>query len=589
MTKIALRIFLFLIFLPVLYLAQNITKLEITGVKSFEAKEYISWCKLKDREKLTPLVIDSLQTRISSKLRERGYFFSSIKNYSYEKMDDSGSVVLKLDIDEGKPAYINDIFISGDSLNTERINREFENLHNMIFTKADVEKSISSVLDFHEENGYPFAKVNIKSVSLENDSLNNKIKASIYISIDKGRISRIDRIEIKGNTKTKEYVIARTTRIKPGTDYSQKDIDDIPDRLNKLLYFEPVSVPSYYINSKDEGILSIEIREKVTNNFDGIIGYVPANENDRNSRGYLTGLANISLRNLFGTGRAAGIKWQQIDRNSQELDIKYLEPWLFGHPFNVNLELYQLKQDTTYVQRKFESAVELLASSTVTASFIFTSASVVPTIRAIPVFTVYNSTTTSTGLCLKLDTRDDFYSPTEGFYFFNTYIYNKKKIYGPAKYLSSDMDLNINYQKFEVDFSYFKKLFSKNVIAVGLHGREMKGSDFEVSDLYKLGGANTLRGYKEQQFLGNRILWSNLESRLILARRTYAFLFFDSGYYMRQFDAAASTPKTEAFKYGYGLGLNIETGLGVMNVSYALGKGDSFSMGKIHFGLVSEF
>jgi len=47
--------------------------------------------------------------------------------------------------------------------------------------------------------------------------------------------------------------------------------------------------------------------------------------------------------------------------------------------------------------------------------------------------------------------------------------------------------------------------------------------------------------------------------------------------------------KSEEFLYGFGLGLNLETGLGVLRVSYALGKGDTFSDGKIHFGILNEF
>ena len=96
----------------------------------------------------------------------------------------------------------------------------------------------------------------------------------------------------------------------------------------------------------------IEVKEKNTNNFDGIIGYIPPGKNE--NTGYITGLVNISLRNLFGTGRAAAIKWNKYNRDSQELDLKYLEPWLLSYPLNINLELYQRVQDTTYVQRKLE-------------------------------------------------------------------------------------------------------------------------------------------------------------------------------------------------------------------------------------------
>ena len=85
----------------------------------------------------------------------------------------------------------------------------------------------------------------------------------------------------------------------------------------------------------------------------------------------MTGLVNISLRNIFGSGRAAAIRWQKLDRNSQELELKYLEPWFLSYPFNISVGFNQRKQDTIYVQRKFEGAIEFLATETISASLQF--------------------------------------------------------------------------------------------------------------------------------------------------------------------------------------------------------------------------
>jgi len=117
----------------------------------------------------------------------------------------------------------------------------------------------------------------------------------------------------------------------------------------------------------------------------------------------------------------------------------------------------------------------------------------------------------------------------------------------------------------------------------------LRGPTFENSDLYRLGGTNSLRGYREGQFLGSRIFWSNLEYRALLTIRSYGFIFFDTGYYLRPGEPDRNIDKSEDFLYGYGLGLNLETALGVLRVSYALGKGDTFSDGKIHFGILNEF
>lgn len=455
------------------------------------------------------------------------------------------------------------------------------------FTETVVEEAISIALDYFENNGFPFASIKIESVYFYTDSTEQKNFADIYLSISKGSPGRFDKITIEGNTKTKDYVLIRELRDVQSNLYSQKKIDEIPALLNRLRFFEPLEKPVYYINSKNEGVLKIIVKEKETNNFDGVVGYVPAS--GTNEKGFFTGYVNISLRNLFGTGRTAAIRWLQENRNSQELELRYIEPWLFGYPFNIDLNLFQRKQDSTYVQRNVEGRIDFLATQEITASLSINTQSTIPTERKNKVFTVYNSDALTTGFNFKIDTRDDFYAPTGGFFLINSYKYTSKNINGPVEYISSSTKTKVNFQRLEVDFGYFQKIFGGQILAIGIHARELRGSDIEISDMYFLGGTNSLRGYREKQFTAGRVAWSNLEYRYLLSRRSFAFLFFDTGYYLRNENIENSITKIEGFKIGYGLGLNIETGLGVLGVSFALAKGDSFSDGKIHFGIVNEF
>lgn len=281
------------------------------------------------------------------------------------------------------------------------------------------------MLTHFENTGYPFAQITINSVNFYYDSTDNENYADIYLKVDSGKENKIDKVEIRGNTSTKDYVIIRELRLEVSEPYKQSRIEEFPKRLNRLRFFEPVSNPQFYINSKQEGVLVVDVKEKNTNNFDGIIGYIPPGKNE--SSGYITGLVNISLRNLFGTGRAAAIKWNKYNRDSQELDLKYLEPWFLSFPLNINLGLYQRVQDSSYVQRKIEGSIEYLATEDISASLLVASESVVPTVRTVPVFTVFNSSYLTTGANLKIDTRDDPYSPTEGFLFINSYSYTKKQ------------------------------------------------------------------------------------------------------------------------------------------------------------------
>ncbi len=600
-------------FISITVFAQNpnavpvIQSVEIKGAENFSESRYINWSGVSSGTKIYDGLIDTVKKNISYQLSLEGYYNFIFKECRIEKHDSlSGNLIIN--IDEGTPTYIRSLHYTSGKEDSLVIKDYLDELStgsfgkNRIFSRQNLDYTFNRILDFLENNGYPFAKINLVSTYFSFDTLLNKHFVDLWLNVDKELKAKIDYIEISGNTKTNDDVILKAAGIREGEIYSQKIIDDIPARLNKLNFFEFVEKPSFYFNSRNEGILSIKIKERQTNNFDGIVGYVPSST--ANERGYFTGFVNIGLRNLFGTGRGASIRWQQENPSSQELELHYLEPWLLNYPFNLELGLFQRKQDSTYVQRSLDAKLEFLATDEISASLLLSSLSTIPTERKLKTFTVFNSSSLVTGVSLKIDTRSDLYSPTKGILFISNFKSSIKKINGPANYITSDTKTEVNYQRIELDMHVFHELFNKQVVALGLHARELKGNDFEISDLYLLGGVNTLRGYREKQFQGNRIFWSNLEYRYLLESRSFIFLFFDSGYYLRDENQTPTLSgqaptylsgqvrnisRASGFKIGYGLGLNIETGLGVMSISFALGQGDSFSQAKVHFGIVNQF
>ncbi|MFZ2324379.1 MAG: BamA/TamA family outer membrane protein [Ignavibacteriaceae bacterium] len=579
---------LFFLLITTISSAQRLSSFEITGNFNFDDSQYLRWSGLHIDQPYFIGIVDSAKSNIAKNILLQGYYFFEFGNSHLEFSKDSTTFKISLNIKENSPVVVKNIFFQGvDSTLNDELNYRFRFLKDQIFSKNELENNIDQTLTNFENSGHPFAKIIISSINVYRDTIEDKNYADIYLTIESGIENKIDKVEIIGNASTKDYVIVRELRLNLGETYSQSMIENFPKQLNRLSFFEPVKVPEYYFNSKNEGVLQIVVKEKNTNNFDGIIGYTPPGTNEKT--GYVTGLVNISLRNLFGTGRAAAIRWNKYNKDSQELELKYLEPWLLSYPINLNLNLYQKIQDSTYVQRKFEASLEYLATESISASVSVATESVIPTERTIPVFTVYNSSYLTTGLILKIDTRDDPYSPTEGILFTNSYIYSRKSINGPLEYITQDLRTKIDLQKIAVSFYTYYQIFDKQVIAIGVNGKELRGPTFENSDLYKLGGANTLRGYREEQFLGSRILWSNLEYRFLFTKRTFGFLFFDTGYYLRPEESQRDISKAEDFLYGFGLGLNLETSIGVLGVSYALGKGDTFSDGKIHFGILNEF
>ena len=578
--SIRIQIILYFFFYQIIF-SQVINSIEIHGTKIYSEKDYLIWTRISKGTKIFEGIDDSINKNILAALQEQGYYFADVKTILLPV--DSSKINLLINVNENEPAFISNIKYNCDGKDSSYLSKIFSQLFHKIFSKEIFENAVSNVLDYYEDSGYPFASVKINSIYFYSDSSTKKNYADIFLNIDKGIKGIINRIEITGNDKTKDKVILRELGLNIGDEYNQKIIDAIPAKLNKLNFFEHIEIPAYYINNKNEGILKISVKEKVTNNFDGIIGYVPSSGKEK---GYFTGFINLGFRNLFGTGRAALIRWQRENQNTQELELKYSEPWIFNYPFNLSGSIFQRIQDSTYIQRNYEGILEYLATSEISASILINSQSTIPIERKNKIFTVFNSSSITAGMNFKIDTRDDYYSTRKGILFSNSYKYTFKKINGPKEFFSEKTKTELELQRLEIDFEFFKELFSNQVAALKVHARQLKGSDIEISDLYLLGGANSLRGYREKQFSGTRILWSNIEYRFLLSNKTYAFLFFDTGYISRDY---TNENLSGEFKIGYGFGLNVETGIGILGVSFALAKGDSFSQGKIHFGLISGF
>ena len=580
--------FLILFCFPFFLSAQTINNIEVNGNTLLSDSEIINLANAFKGNQFYPGLLDSAKSRIAGELSFKGYLNGTFEGSSFTISEDTQKVDLVINIDEGTPTFVNKVFLtSSDSSDLSEIISIFSYLEGEVFNKFEIELNINELLTRLENNGFPFASFTISSVHLYDDTTSDEHLADLYLLLEKGGESSIDRIEIEGNTSTKDYVIIRELRIESGEGYSQQKVDDLPKRLNKLRFFDPVPLPTFYLDSENNGVLLINVKEKNTNNFDGIIGYIPPSTDDEN--GYVTGLVNVTLRNIFGTGRAAAVRWQKLNRNSQELELKYLEPWLFSYPFNLNGELFQRIQDTTYVQRKIGGSLEYLATEDISAAGFVVSEEVIPTEREEPKFTVYNSSALTTGLSLKIDIRDDPLSPTGGFLFETSYSFSRKKINGPAVFIPPDLETSINLQRLTASLSGFYEIFRRHVIAITVSGRELTGAFFEDSDLWRLGGTRSVRGYREDQFLGSRTAWTNLEYRLLITRRSYAFLFFDSGYYFREAEPERGVASAEDFIFGYGVGLTVETGIGLLGVSFAIAQGETFSEGKFHFGIVNEF
>lgn len=562
----------------------KIRSIGVDGNKNFSKDEILNLLSLKPRSPFSQEVLNSSIMQLLRRYQEEGFYAAAVESVTTQTGSDSSEVDIVLYVHEGDRTELGDLQVTGNhALSTGEILLLFDSKVGTPLRQAQLENDFDALLKKYEGIGYPFAKVEVDSLSMYEEGEQKKL--SLRLNIQEGALTTIEEVKIEGNKDTKDYVIMRELGMKPGDVYSRRKVEAIKHRLGRLNLFSTVSDPELYVGKKGGGLL-VKVQEGNTNSFDGIIGYVP--KGTANQPGNFTGFVNVSLRNLFGTGRRLGVRWQRENQETQEVELHYLEPWFFNLPVNVGVGFLQREQDSSYVRRKFDLKGDASITDELSLALLFGQDRIIPSSTLSTPF-VSESKTTAVGVEIRYDTRDDFFSPTTGILYRSDYRVGRKTFSGSALSLPDRTGESVTVKRLGVDLEFYLQPFFRQVIGTGLHAKDLRSDRIEDGDLYRFGGTNTLRGYRENQFLGSSIVWSNLEYRFLMGKRSFLFGFIDTGYFFRPVDERRAIESSEALKVGYGLGFRVETSLGLLGVSYALGRGDTFSTGKIHFGIINQF
>jgi outer membrane protein insertion porin family len=542
------------------------------GTRFFSSNQLIAVLTTKKGELFSESLLSSDLERIINMYKDQAYLHVRVDSMWVLRDTTRQDVEVQIFLNEGKPSVIRKIEFEGCR------NLAITELHTLMqlhegdpFIPSLLEQDIQMILQQYESKGYPLAKVAIQNISFA-DSM-NEMSTSIEIHIDEGKAMHVAEMRIEGNRTTKEYVITREARLRENEIFREALLERIKRRLDHLQLFSSVSLPELYLTEEEQAGLLVRVVEGNQNSFDGVLGYIPSNRSVES--GYLTGLISVSLRNLFGSGRKLSARWYQENRNSQETEIHYFEPWVASYPVNAQLGFFQRKQDSTFVRMQYDVAADLMVTEEFSVGASFSQSGVYPT-EGYGRSVMAESKTINFGASVRYDSRDNPTTPTNGILYSTEYHTGTKRTASSSLILTSTKS---TIQRVVFDLSYYLSPFVRQVVATELHLRDFSSANMDVSDLFRLGGATTLRGYQEGQFFGSRLVWTNLEYRFLVAPRSFFYGFIDVGY----------IAPLEQSKIGYGIGVRMDTVLGLIGVSFALGEDDTFGTSKIHIRLINEF
>jgi len=195
-----------------------------------------------------------------------------------------------------------------------------------VYNGEAIEKTVEDVTIEITKHGYPFATVRPRG-----DRNAQTRTVSVVFVVDEGVRAYIERINIRGNTRTREYVIRREFDISEGDPYNRALIDRAERRIKNLNYFKNVKITNEPGSAPDRVVVNVDVEEQSTGDFSVMGGYSTAD-------GFM-GQVSISERNLLGTGRfaKASLTYGQYIRG---VEFNFVEPYFLDNRFSFGTDLF---------------------------------------------------------------------------------------------------------------------------------------------------------------------------------------------------------------------------------------------------------
>lgn len=362
---------------------------------------------------------------------------------------------------------------------------------------------------------------------------------------------RVGEIIIEGNEKTKEYVIRRELTFKPGDILEMEAIRNSLRRLGQLGYFEPI-IPDFLVTDDP---LVVDIHLPVTEHKTGRAAFGAG----YSSRDGLVGYIEVDDTNFLGRGQQARLKWEFGGRVNM-YDLGFTEPYLFGTSTSAGFNLYN--------RRRLERGEYTLRSTGGEVTFgrplgQFTRGFLslrLDNSSGEPVagsdYEPWSNRTRSIITSLRTDTTDYLNYPTEGFR-------HSLSVEMAGYFLGGDT----RFTKYQTSFSKYYKV-GRNDQTVALRVLAGYGvGELPPQEMFRVGGSETVRGYRYGEMRGDRMLVAQAEYRFPINETIHGAVFFDLG---NAWDNEAID--LTDLKRGFGVGIRFNTPLGVMRIDYGIGE-----------------
>ena len=459
---------------------------------------------LSDRNKFSRSAFDEDLTRVQAWYYDKGYLQMRPGRPTVELTADRAFVDITIPVEEGPRFRIREF----DVMETDGAGNEVETvapkaeLREMVrlkagdwFSRSKIAEGIEEISRTYRDSGYALVEM-VPGTDL--DEANHLV--DVTINILRGPLVYIQRLHVRGNTKTRDAVIRREFRLSEGDLYNQSRLEDGRALVNQLGYFERVDVSEEEGTARDQMVINVEVAEKPTGTFQVGAGF--------SSLESFIITAQIQQQNLFGRGQSLGLNLQ-VSGIRQQIDLNFVEPWFLGSEWSLGFGIFKrirdfrdFRQDSTganlttghplfnprfriFLRYEFEN----VKISQPRGSLLGVGGELANTFSNIFIADAFrDGITSSLRFTLNWDSRDNRLSTTGG-------VFANYAVQIADQYLGSDN----TFTRQTAFARFYKKAFGPVIFKVNAEmGLLTSRKKVPVFERFYLGGIYTIRGYRLQ-------------------------------------------------------------------------------------------
>lgn len=574
------------------YEGKVMTGFSIEGLPAEVQDEYMALLKSHIGDTLTPAAIKADISALGSS----GYL--SEINPVITVVPEGVKVAYKVTVNpvvksvqfEGNTVYSNEMLVN--YLNVQP---------NTVLNTVQVGERIQGINAAYNRDGYILARVN--DMAVDQDGV-------LHISITEGIV---EDIVPHGNKKTKDYVILREFNQKKGQPFNKFLVRRSVEKVYNLGYFDDVNVRLLEGSTPDKVVIEIDVLEHKTGTITLGAGY-------SDSDGFV-GIVEVGEDNLRGTGDKIKVHWEfGGTAGYKNYSVSYLRPWIDSKGTSLGLTIFDREDTYTdynsdgdeisqYVKTQKGINVSLgRQTGEYTRDYVtletrkdgwkfdedensgynyaegagegsdpakygsYTWNNEKYDFKGDNYIENNFGRTNSVSWQKVYDSRDNIYDPKRG-----------KRVSATVQWAGHGLGGDFDYYKFTGEYRNYKAIGNNQVIAFRARLGWAQG-DVPYSALYTLGGADTLRGFEDDQFRGKKMYNATLEYRVPIFNKVTGVLFTDMG---DAWDAPNVTwyDGDKSFNISVGAGVRISTPIGPIRLDYGVSKDDN----KFHFSFGGQF